>query len=129
VFIVFLMPFVVARLRKDYEKYDKQEQEAAEELAEYQRRASEALERLQRVRKLKMETKDRGDEVFHRGIEALDAYDGINFQNEESAEATASGVPSFEQVDLGAIDLDLLLGLSNSGESFLPSTAHSRDAQ
>ena len=116
--------FLVARLRQDYEKFDKQEQEAAEELAEYQRRASEALERLQRVRKLKQNVKERGDEVFHRGMEALDAYDGVNQQN---AEVTSSGGPSaFESLDLGAIDLDpAILDLLGSDGSFLPSSVHS----
>jgi flagellar biosynthesis component FlhA len=75
-FLIFVS--LVAHLRQDYKKYNKQEQEAAEELANYQRRASKALERLQRVRKLKAETKDHGNEVFHHGIEALNAYDGIN---------------------------------------------------
>lgn len=109
----------VARFREEYTKYDKEEREAEAAL-------TEALGRLQRVRQLKQNAKERGDEVFRRGMEALDAYDGVN---QQSAEATASSGPSFEQVDLGAIDLDLLLGLSNSGESFLPSTAHSSNAR
>lgn len=118
--MLIVVLFLVARLREEYTKYDKEEREAEVAL-------SEALNRLQRVRQLKQNAKERGDEVFHRGMEALDAYDGVN---QQGAEVTSSSGPSaFEQVDLGAIDLDLLLGLSNSGESFLPSTAHSRDAQ
>lgn len=115
----------MARLRQDYEKFDKQEQEAAEELAEHQRRASEALEKLQRVRRLKQNVKERGDEVFHRGMEALDAYDGIN---QQSAEATSSSGPSaFESIDLGAIDLNdpAILGLLGSDGSFLPASVNS----
>lgn len=82
--------FLVARLREEYTKYDKEEREAEVAL-------SEALARLHRVRQLKQNAKERGDEVFHRGMEALDAYDGVA---ERGTEVTSSGGPSsFEQVD------------------------------
>ncbi|KAL6693511.1 hypothetical protein J3F84DRAFT_380998, partial [Trichoderma pleuroticola] len=42
----------LARLRQDYEKYNAEEREAADQLAEYQQHTTEALARLQRVRKL-----------------------------------------------------------------------------
>ncbi|KAL6790174.1 hypothetical protein GGI42DRAFT_219900 [Trichoderma sp. SZMC 28013] len=67
----------LARLRRDYVKYDAEEREAADQLAEYQQRATEALAHLQRVCKLKQEVKERGDQVFSRGIEAIDAWDGV----------------------------------------------------
>lgn len=107
----------VARLREEYTKYDKEEREAEVAL-------SEALARLHRVRQLKQNAKERGDEVFHRGMEALDAYDGIN---QQGAEATSSGGPSaFETFDLGAIDLDpaILNSLGFDG-SFLPASENS----
>lgn len=97
-------------------------------MVEYQRCASEVLERLQHVRKLKQNVKERGDEVFYCGMEALDAYDGVNQQN---AEVTSSGGPSaFELFDLGAIDLDpVILDLLGSDGSFLPSSVHSSGSQ
>jgi hypothetical protein len=68
--VVLMIP--VTRLRLDYEKYTKQEREAAEQLAEYQQRVSKALARLQRVHELQQAIKDRGIEIFSRGIEVLD---------------------------------------------------------
>lgn len=56
-------------------------------------------------------------------MEVLDAYNGVNQQGVEAT--SLSGPSAFKQVDLGAIDLDLLLGLLNSSESFLLLTAHS----
>ena len=108
-------------MREEYTKYDKEEREAEAAL-------SEALNRLQRVRQLKQNAKERGDEVFHRGMEALDAYDGVN---QQSAEVTSSGGPSvFESLDLGAVDLDpAILDLLGSDGSFLPSSVRSSDSR
>lgn len=75
--VIPLLILLVARLRRDYVKYDAEEREAADQLAEYQQRATEALAHLQRVCKLKQEVKERGDQVFSRGIEAIDAWDGV----------------------------------------------------
>jgi hypothetical protein len=119
----------VAYLQQDYERFNKQEQEAAEELAEYQRHASKALERLQRIRKLKQNVKERGNEVFHCSIEALDVYNGVN---QQSAEATSLSSPSaFKSFDLKAFNLNnpAILNLLGSNGSFLPASVHSPNAQ
>ena len=92
----------MARLRRDYEKYDAEEREAADQLAEYQQRATEALARLQRVRKLKQEVKERGDQVFSRGMEAIDAWDGVIQQEPIIGDWPSSNV-GLEFLDLGTL--------------------------
>lgn len=93
---LLLICLVVARFQKDYEKYSAQEREAEAAL-------TEALARLQRIRRLKQEVKEKGDEVFNRGMESLDAWDGV-VQQESSAALDAQSVGAVDVLDLSFLD-------------------------
>ena len=91
-----MLIFIVARFQKDYEKYSAQEREAEAAL-------TEALARLQRIRRLKQEIKEKGDEVFNRGMESLNAWDGV-VQQESNAALDAQSVGAVDVLDLSFLD-------------------------
>lgn len=72
------------RLVDQQEKLEAQEEEAGDkvlvlhkELMELQSSLAEAVSRLQRIRKIKKRVKERGAELFERGMQELDKEDNI----------------------------------------------------
>ncbi|CAF3615951.1 unnamed protein product [Fusarium graminearum] len=72
------------RLVAQQEKLEAQEEEAGDrvlvlhnQLAELQASLAEAVSRLQRIRKIKKKVKERGADLFERGVQELDKEDDI----------------------------------------------------
>ncbi|PCD46608.1 hypothetical protein AU210_002009 [Fusarium oxysporum f. sp. radicis-cucumerinum] len=78
------MASTLNRLVDQQEKLEAQEEEAGDkvlvlhkELMELQSSLAEAVSRLQRIRKIKKRVKERGAELFERGMQELNKEDNI----------------------------------------------------
>lgn len=93
------------------EKVEVQVDEAEDQLARAQqkaleahREASEALARLTRLRQQKRFLRDRGNDLFARGMEGLDELDQIN-----------SDLPDFGEVDRGVLESEAVENAQSIG--------------
>lgn len=75
---------LVNRLVDQQEKLEAEEEEAGDkvlvlhnQLAELQASLAEAVSRLQRIRKIKKKVKERGADLFERGMQELDKNDNL----------------------------------------------------
>lgn len=133
--------FLVERVSAQEEALEREEEETGErveslnaQMLELQSKLAEELGRLSRIRKTRKKAKERGEELFRRGIMEEDAAVAAEQSSEQVADPGPSSVSgdlvSFEQVDFGAVELDpAILDLLDSGGSFLPSSMRSSDSR
>ena len=109
-------------------KLDDDEEKAEERLIELQTQLAEAVNRLARIRRIRRQVKNKGEELFRRGMEELDKEDGIApvlnaHEHWVVNDLQSLGVPNEpdwsqfglgEQIDLGPL---LTAGDSSAGPS------------
>lgn len=131
--------FLVERVSAQEDALEREEEETGErveslnaQMLELQSKLAEELGRLSRIRKTRKKAKERGEELFRRGIIEEDAAVAAEQSSEQVADpgpsSVSDGLVSFEQVDLGAID-PALFGLLDPDGSYLPLSARSPDAR
>lgn len=129
--------FLVERVSAQESALEREEEETGErveslnaQMLELQSKLAEELNRLSRIRKTRKKAKERGEELFRRGMIEEDAAVAAEQSFEQVAvshpgpSSVSDGLASFEQVDLGEID-PVLFGLLDPDGSYLPLSAHS----
>jgi uncharacterized protein with von Willebrand factor type A (vWA) domain len=96
---------------KERKKLEKDEQEAEEAL-------EAAMARLARVRKMKRQLKQRGDELFARGMQSFEESVEVREESEAISDAQAQG--AFDLIDWNSVYADVpfdegIVGESSSG--------------
>lgn len=106
---------VVSKLVEQQKKLEAEEEEAGDavlvlhtQLAELQSSLATAVSRLARIRKIKKSVKEKGSELFERGMQELDKEDGIlpaleSHENWVVRDLQSLGVPN--EVDWSSLGL------------------------
>lgn len=99
-----------------------------EDIEKAEERLNEILSRLARLRRQRRVARERGSELFRRGMREVDDEDGVRSQEEAIiAEQHAVGEAQLAGA-FGAIDWDFL-GFDGSGETSSGAVAHAQGAR
>jgi hypothetical protein len=139
--VSLLIACVVNKLVEQQKKLEAEEEEAGDavlvlhsQLAELQSSLATAVSRLARIRKIKKRVKEKGSELFERGMQELDREDGIlpaleSHENWVVNDLQSLGVPNevdWQSLGLGEEfnGLGPLLDSGVAGESSSAGAAH-----